>query len=95
VPQRVVVEAGVAADPDVDHAFKNAQCLNVYLTNVVKHFKWTARGKRRLHEKPDAREIAACRPWLEAELERERRAGQATSYMHPHKRVRTCVEYWM
>jgi DNA polymerase len=35
----------------------------------VKHFKWTARGKRRLHEKPNAREIAACRPWLEAELE--------------------------
>jgi DNA polymerase len=40
----------------------------VYVTNVVKHFKWTARGKRRLHEKPDARETAACRPWLEAEL---------------------------
>ena len=40
----------------------------VYVTNVVKHFKWVARGKRRLHEKPDAREIAACRPWLEAEL---------------------------
>ena len=40
----------------------------VYLTNVVKHFKWTPRGKRRLHEKPNAREIAACRPWLLAEL---------------------------
>jgi uracil-DNA glycosylase len=40
----------------------------VYVTNAVKHFKWTARGKRRLHEKPNAREIAACRPWLEAEL---------------------------
>jgi uracil-DNA glycosylase len=40
----------------------------VYVTNVVKHFKWMARGKRRLHEKPNAREIAACRPWLEAEL---------------------------
>src|SRR5919206_1186491 len=39
-----------------------------YVTNVVKHFKWTPRGKRRLHEKPNAREIAACRPWLEAEL---------------------------
>jgi DNA polymerase len=39
-----------------------------FVTNVVKHFKWTARGKRRLHEKPNAREIAACRPWLEAEL---------------------------
>jgi len=40
----------------------------VYVTNVVKHFKWTPCGKRRLHEKPNAREIAACRPWLEAEL---------------------------
>src|SRR5436190_23982588 len=40
----------------------------VYVTNVVKHFKWTPRGKRRLHEKPNAREIAACRPWLEAEI---------------------------
>ena len=40
----------------------------MYVTNVVKHFKWTPRGKRRLHEKPNAREIAACRPWLEAEL---------------------------
>ena len=41
----------------------------VYVTNVVKHFKWTARGKRRLHEKPNAREIAACRPWLDAEID--------------------------
>jgi uracil-DNA glycosylase len=40
----------------------------VYVTNVVKHFKWVPRGKRRLHEKPNAREIAACRPWLEAEI---------------------------
>jgi uracil-DNA glycosylase family protein len=40
----------------------------VYVTNVVKHFKWTPRGKRRLHQKPDAREQAACRPWLLAEL---------------------------
>ena len=41
---------------------------DVYVTNVVKHFKWKPRGKRRIHEKPNAREIAACRPWLEAEL---------------------------
>jgi uracil-DNA glycosylase family protein len=41
---------------------------DVYVTNVVKHFKWEPRGKRRLHAKPSAREIAACRPWLEAEL---------------------------
>src|SRR5438309_7599836 len=40
----------------------------VYVTNVVKHFKWVPSGKRRLHEKPNAREIAACRPWLEAEI---------------------------
>jgi uracil-DNA glycosylase len=41
----------------------------VYVTNAVKHFKWTPRGKRRLHGKPNSREIFACRPWLEAELE--------------------------
>jgi DNA polymerase len=41
----------------------------VYVTNAVKHFKWTPRGKRRLHSKPTAREMNACRPWLEAELE--------------------------
>jgi DNA polymerase len=40
----------------------------VYVTNVVKHFKWTGRGKRRIHQKPNWSEIAACRPWLEAEL---------------------------
>ncbi len=39
-----------------------------YVTNAVKHFKWTARGKRRIHQKPNAAELAACRPWLEAEL---------------------------
>ncbi|HVA49753.1 MAG TPA: UdgX family uracil-DNA binding protein [Pirellulales bacterium] len=41
----------------------------VYVTNAVKHFKWTPRGKRRLHSKPNSREIAACRPWLSAEFE--------------------------
>jgi uracil-DNA glycosylase family protein len=40
----------------------------VYVTNVVKHFKWEPSGKRRIHKKPSAREIAACRPWLDAEL---------------------------
>jgi DNA polymerase len=40
----------------------------VYVTNVVKHFKWVAKGKRRIHEKPNAREIRACRPWLDAEI---------------------------
>jgi uracil-DNA glycosylase len=41
----------------------------VYLTNVVKHFKWRPRGKRRIHQKPNLEEINACRPWLEGELE--------------------------
>jgi uracil-DNA glycosylase family protein len=41
---------------------------HVYVTNAVKHFKWEPRGKRRIHKKPNSREIAACRPWLEAEL---------------------------
>lgn len=41
----------------------------VYVTNAVKHFKWEPRGKHRLHAKPSAREMAACRPWLEAEIE--------------------------
>ena len=40
----------------------------VYVTNAVKHFKWTGRGKRRIHQKPNAAETAACRPWLDAEL---------------------------
>ena len=41
---------------------------DVYVTNVVKHFKWEPRGKVRLHKKPNAAEITACRPWLEAEI---------------------------
>jgi DNA polymerase len=40
----------------------------VYVTNVVKHFKWEPRGKRRIHSKPNAAEIAACRPWLDTEI---------------------------
>jgi len=39
-----------------------------YVTNAVKHFKWEPRGKRRIHKKPNAAEVAACRPWLEAEI---------------------------
>jgi len=42
--------------------------VQTYVTNVVKHFKWEPRGKRRIHKKPNAREITACRPWLEAEI---------------------------
>ena len=40
----------------------------IYVTNVVKHFKWEPRGKRRIHKKPNAGEISACRPWLETEI---------------------------
>lgn len=42
---------------------------DLYVTNAVKHFKWEPQGKRRKHKKPTATEIAACRPWLEAEIE--------------------------
>ena len=40
----------------------------VYVTNAVKHFKWQPRGKRRIHQKPNAAEVSACRPWLQAEI---------------------------
>jgi DNA polymerase len=40
----------------------------LYVTNAVKHFKWEPRGKRRIHQTPNSRDIAACQPWLEAEL---------------------------
>ena len=42
---------------------------SVYVTNVVKHFNWEPRGKRRIHKKPNAAEISACRPWLDTEIE--------------------------
>ena len=42
---------------------------DVYMTNAVKHFKWTAKGKRRIHQRPSAREVVACKQWLDAELE--------------------------
>ena len=50
------------AEADIDRA-------KVYVTNVVKHFKWEPRGKRRIHKKPSASEIAACRPWLDTEIQ--------------------------
>ncbi|HEX3420238.1 MAG TPA: UdgX family uracil-DNA binding protein [Candidatus Udaeobacter sp.] len=54
----------------MDRALKDAgiERKKVYVTNAVKHFKWEPRGKRRIHQKPNSREVAACRPWLEAEL---------------------------
>jgi uracil-DNA glycosylase family protein len=53
---RALEEAGIDRD-------------KVYITNVVKHFKWTPKGKKRIHKKPAADEIAACRPWLSAEVQ--------------------------
>jgi uracil-DNA glycosylase len=54
----------------LDNALEDAGIdrKQTYVTNVVKHFKWEPRGKRRIHKKPNAVEIAACRPWLEAEI---------------------------
>src|SRR5215208_2381764 len=45
---------------------------DAYVTNVVKHFKFTPRGKRRIHQRPRQQEVAACHPWLEAELDQVR-----------------------
>jgi uracil-DNA glycosylase len=59
--------AGRMLDKALDEA--GIDRSEVYVTNVVKHFKYTMRGKRRIHQRPDAEEIAACRPWLESELE--------------------------
>ena len=55
----------------LDRALESAGVdrADVFITNAVKHFKWEPRGNRRLHAKPSSREIAACRPWLDAELE--------------------------
>jgi len=58
--------AGSVLDRALDEA--GIDRADVYVTNVVKHFKWIRRGKRRIHKKPNAEEIGACRPWLEAEL---------------------------
>jgi len=58
--------AGALLDRSLEEA--NIDRAKVYLTNVVKHFKWEPRGKRRIHKKPNAAEIAACRPWLDAEI---------------------------
>jgi uracil-DNA glycosylase family protein len=53
--ERALAEAGI-------------ERARAYVTNVVKHFSWEPRGKWRIHKKPNAREIAACRPWLEREI---------------------------
>lgn len=55
----------------LDKCLKEAEIdrRKVYVTNTVKHFKWEPRGKLRIHKKPNMKEIYACRPWLEAELE--------------------------
>ena len=59
--------AGRLLDRGLDEAGIDRR--RVYVTNAVKHFRWTRRGKRRLHEKPNAGQVRACRPWLEAEIE--------------------------
>ena len=55
----------------LDEALEEAgiERRDAYVTNAVKHFKWTSRGTRRIHQKPNAREVAECRPWLEGELQ--------------------------
>jgi DNA polymerase len=53
---------------DVSLELAGVDRKKVYVTNIVKHFKWEPRGKRRVHKKPNSVEIAACRPWLNAEL---------------------------
>jgi len=58
--------AGKLLDRALEQAGIDRQ--QVYITNVVKHFKWEERGKRRLHKKPNATEISACLPWLESEI---------------------------
>ena len=58
--------AGRLLERAMDHA--GIERGDVYLTNVVKHFKWKPAGKRRLHQKPSAREQAACEPWLRSEI---------------------------
>jgi DNA polymerase len=58
--------AGVLFDKALEEA--GIDRAKVYVTNVVKHFKWEPRGKRRIHKKPNAAEITACRPWLQSEI---------------------------
>jgi len=60
--------AGKLLDAALDEAGIDRR--NAYVTNAVKHFNWEPRGKRRIHKKPNAWEIAACRPWLDAEIAR-------------------------
>lgn len=58
----------------LDEALESAGIdrAQAYVTNIVKHFKWRPRGKRRIHQRPNAEEITACRPWFDAELARLR-----------------------
>ena len=55
----------------LDRALRDAgiERNDVYITNAVKHFRFRARGKRRIHQRPDREHVQACRPWLDAELE--------------------------
>ena len=64
--QPFIGPAGKLLDRALDEAGIDRR--RVYVTNVVKHFKWEPRGKRRIHAKPNSAEITACRPWLETEI---------------------------
>ncbi|HYY77273.1 MAG TPA: UdgX family uracil-DNA binding protein, partial [Gaiellaceae bacterium] len=64
--QPFVGPAGRVLDEGLDAAGIDRKLA--YVTNAVKHFKWQPRGKRRIHQKPNAAELAACRPWLDAEV---------------------------
>lgn len=59
--------AGALLDQALEEA--GIDRAKVYMTNVVKHFKWEPRGKRRIHKKPNGAEITACRPWLDSEIQ--------------------------
>jgi uracil-DNA glycosylase len=59
--------AGRLLDDALDQAGIDRRAA--YVTNIVKHFKWVPRGKRRIHKKPNLSEVRACKPWLEAEIE--------------------------
>jgi len=59
--------AGAVLDKALEQA--GIERDDVYVTNIVKHFKFEPRGKRRIHKKPTAMEVSACRPWLDAEIE--------------------------
>jgi uracil-DNA glycosylase family protein len=95
--QPFVGPAGKVLDKALEEAGIDRE--RAFVTNVVKHFKWRPSGKRRLHERPNARQIRACRPWLDAELALVRPAAlvllgatAAKSIIGPDVRVSEAAE---